>query len=781
MRILMAMLICAPTLFGARTYASPPTGFMENRGQVIDQDGRPHATVRYLLHRPGLNLQLRERGFSYDVYAVEHDELPPSFPHAPLDRKAQHGQVRFLTHRIDVTWNGTGPPRIEAEEPFSDRFGFVGPNAHVAGVLHYERIRYRDISPGIDLVFQLDDRGMPKYDVVVRPEGDISSLRFQYSGADGIMLKEGALLLGTRHGPFVERIPVSHLLGGPEVDCRFVLHDDGTVGFDTPLLPRGSTLVIDPWLGWGTYMGGAEWDACLALATDANSLYLSGESRSPIALATSGAHQNDLLGTMDAFVARFTPDGERIWCTYLGGSGEESAHGLAVDDGLVHIGGHGTSNDLSGSTGTHQPMPAGGGDAFLATFTTEGQFVWLTWFGGAQEDGINGVAAKRGRVHVVGWTRSTSGIATSGAAQASFGGAEDALLASFRTDGTLIHATYQGGSNLERGNAIAVEGQRIVTTGWTGSASGMSSGTVHQGFFGGTLDAYLACHDTTGALLWTTYYGGGLAEHGHAVTLHDGLIHLGGATESGQYISTPGVHQEQHGGGGWDGFIARFTVDGQRIWGTYYGGYDTDLVHALAVEGDGVYATGISSSVLVMGGMPCHQPYFMGGYGDAFVAHFGPQGERRWGTYYGGYLGDQGMGIAALGTAVYVGGYTGSTSLVSTPGVYQTEIGGNVDVLLARFSGGLVGIDEGSMGTATIGLHPNPAQEQVMVHWDRPGTSAMQWQLLDATGALVRGGPAPDGGPWRMALDVSDLVPGIYMLRLSGQGADQVGRLVVLR
>jgi hypothetical protein len=272
-----------------------------------------------------------------------------------------------------------------------------------------------------------------------------------------------------------------------------------------------------------------------------------------------------------------------------------------------------------------------------------------------------------------------------------------------------------------------------------------------------------------------------LAERGYAVTLRDEVIHLGGATESGQYIATLGVHQEQHGGGGMDGFIARFTVDGQRIWGTYYGGFDTDIVYALAVDGDGVYATGISSSVLIMGGMPGHQPYFMGGYGDAFLAHFGPQGERRWGTYYGGYLGDQGKGMAALGGAVYVGGFTGSTSLVSTPGVYQSEIGGNVDVMLARFSGGLVGMEEGPQGPATMGVYPNPANGRVLVHWDRHGPSPTQWQLLDNTGAIVLVGPAPDNGPWRMALDVSDLPPGMYMLRLHGAGADQASRLVLVR
>ncbi|MCW5897629.1 MAG: T9SS type A sorting domain-containing protein [Flavobacteriales bacterium] len=780
MRSPAILLVLLPLLVHAASDATP-IGFLENKGQVIDQHGTPVPYVHYILHRPGLNLQLLDHGFSYEVDTVDRQDLPPFDADAPQDLQMLRGEAVFLLHRIDVRWNGTGPSRITADGRSAEKFAFHRPHATVHEVRHFSSVIYHDISPGIDLHFHLDDDGMPKYDVVVRPGGDLASLRLRHAGMTSISLEDGALHLGTRHSTFVERIPMSWLIGGPQVDCRFVWHDDGSVGFEAPPVPPGATLVIDPWLSWGTYMGGDEWDACLGIASDDDALYIAGEARSLMGIATTGAHQVDLNGTMDAFVARFTLDGVRQWCSYLGGAGDESAQGIAVDGGRIYIGGYGSTEAGLGTPGSHQTDPAGNGDAFLAAFTTDGTLEWCTWYGGAEYDVIHGVAAAEGRVHVTGWTESPSGIATSGAHQPTKGQFEDAFIATFRQDGGLLHATYHGAASVDKGQAIAVEGHRIVTTGWTGSSTGMTTPGVHQGFFGGTLDAYLACHDTSGTLLWCSYYGGGLADRGYAVTLRNGVVHLGGATESGQYIATPGTHQAFHGGGGWDGFIARFTADGQRIWGTYYGGYDTDLVYALAHERDGVYATGSTSSVFVMGGMGVHQQHFMGGFSDAFLARFGSAGERHWGTFYGGYLGDAGRGLSERAGSVYLGGFTASTSWVSTPGGHQTAIGGNVDVMLARFASGSVGIPEPTGCTGSITLHPNPASDAILLRWHHDGPAPDRWSMIDASGALVLEGNTPGQGPFLLPIDATSLTSGLYLVRLWGDGVAHGARLMIAR
>src|SRR5690606_31717922 len=97
------------------------------------------------------------------------------------------------------------------------------------------------------------------------------------------------------------------------------------------------------------------------------------------------------------------------------------------DGDRIYLSGHGLSNNGLATPGSHQPLPGGQGDAFLAAFDTSGQRLWTTWFGGAGEDGAYGVAAANGHVHITGWTESTTSISTPGAQQGTFGGWVDAF------------------------------------------------------------------------------------------------------------------------------------------------------------------------------------------------------------------------------------------------------------------------------------------------------------------------------------------------------------------
>src|ERR1700722_11518865 len=45
-----------------------PNGFIENKGQVVDQNYKPNPEVKYLFCSHNFNVQLRQTGFSYDTY-----------------------------------------------------------------------------------------------------------------------------------------------------------------------------------------------------------------------------------------------------------------------------------------------------------------------------------------------------------------------------------------------------------------------------------------------------------------------------------------------------------------------------------------------------------------------------------------------------------------------------------------------------------------------------------------------------------------------------------------
>jgi hypothetical protein len=76
--------------------------------------------------------------------------------------------------------------------------------------------------------------------------------------------------------------------------------------------------------------------------------------------------------------------------------------------------------------------------------------------------------------------------------------------------------------------------------------------------------------------LWGTYYGGSDSDYGYSCTTDaTGNVYLAGMTQSTNAIATSGAHQTTHGGID-DAFIAKFDSSGAILWGTYYGGSNAD-------------------------------------------------------------------------------------------------------------------------------------------------------------------------------------------------------------
>jgi hypothetical protein len=68
--------------------------FIENKGQVIDQNNNPNPTVLYLLNTPGFNVQLRRGGFSYDLYRISNiDQRISNFEFNQVLSKNQPGKL----------------------------------------------------------------------------------------------------------------------------------------------------------------------------------------------------------------------------------------------------------------------------------------------------------------------------------------------------------------------------------------------------------------------------------------------------------------------------------------------------------------------------------------------------------------------------------------------------------------------------------------------------------------------------------------------------------------
>jgi hypothetical protein len=212
----------------------------------------------------------------------------------------------------------------------------------------------------------------------------------------------------------------------------------GSCSLSTPLFDAFVT-VINPATNsyvYSTFLGGAGSDAGFGIAADsAGDAYVTGSTTTATSSngfpATPGALQTVYGTNTDAFVTKLNPTGTTLlFSTYLGGTGTDSASGIAVDKtGNAYVTGS-TNSALFPTVGATQASLAGGTDAFVSEINPAGsQLVFSTYLGGAgTEDNLDlgGIAVDSNGafIYVTGNTSSTNFPLTSAEQQAPGGGVD---------------------------------------------------------------------------------------------------------------------------------------------------------------------------------------------------------------------------------------------------------------------------------------------------------------------------------------------------------------------
>ena len=449
-------------------------------------------------------------------------------------------------------------------------------------------------------------------------------------------------------------------------------------------------------LSWATYFGGTGNDIGSCVATDpGGNVYLSGTTSSASGIATAGAYQTTLAGSgFNAFLSKFNSAGTLSWATYYGG-GAENGLAVATDaSGNVYIMGVTSSATGIATPGAYQTTLAGMNDAFLAKFSSSGSLLWATYFGGpGNEDyyssGKHVCVDASGNVYITGNTRSASGIATPGAFMTTYTGTStngNAYLAKFTSSGSLLWATYYGGTGGDFANSVATDGSgNVFLSGYTFSATGIATPGAYMAAFAGTggsiaANAFLVKFNSSGARLWGTYYGGTGGDAAQNLAIDGaGDLYLSGGTGSTSGIVTPGAHLTTLLGIS-VGFLAKFSNSGSLLWGTYYGG-GAAQIQGRAVVSDAlgnVYFGGTAgagdSDIATPGTFLTSAPL-----GGSFLAKFTSTGSLLWGTYFHGTGGGLTVinGLATDASSnVYFGGFTSDSAGITTAGSYQPIFGG---------------------------------------------------------------------------------------------------------
>jgi hypothetical protein len=391
--------------------------------------------------------------------------------------------------------------------------------------------------------------------------------------------------------------------------------------FVTKLNAAGNALV------YSTYLGGSGEDLGDGIAIDgAGNAYVTGTTNGGFP-TTPGAYQTTFGGDSDAFVTKLNAAGNALfYSTYLGGSGHDEVHGIAVDGaGNAYVTGS-TSGGFPTTPSAYQTTFGGGVDAFVTKLNAAGtDLVYSTYLPSSLQDEGHGIAVDgAGNAYVVGDT--FSGFPTTpGAYQTTFGGAfENAFVAKLNAAGNaLVYSTYLRGSGDASGDGIGVDAaDNAYVTGSGGPGFPTTPVAYQTSFGGGPYDAFVTKLNAAGtALVYSTYLGGSGADAGAGIAVDGaGNAYVMGSSAEG-FPTTPGAYQTSFGGGMSDAFVTRLNAAGTAlVYSTYLGGSGEDLDTGIAIDGAGnAYVSGYST-----GGFPitpfAYHTTFNGGLENAFVA-----------------------------------------------------------------------------------------------------------------------------------------------------------------
>ncbi|HET6243101.1 MAG: SBBP repeat-containing protein [Bacteroidetes bacterium] len=462
---------------------------------------------------------------------------------------------------------------------------------------------------------------------------------------------------------------------------------------------------------WSTYYGGSSIDFAYKTKFDSQgNILVAGYSNSTDLYISANAWQNTIAGSYDSFILKLNPMGEFIWSTYFGGSGADAALTMDVDhfDNIV-IAGFTTSVNLPLTANSAQNSLAGARDAFVAKFSSEGNLLYSTYFGGTASEDVHIVTFdKAGNILITGDTYSNDFPVTIGAFQ-----------------------TYNAGS----------------------------------------ADAYLTKFNTAGSVEWSTYFGGSSYEDPAGMTSDEDLnVYLSGVTQSNDFHIAGNSFQTTKQGTE-AGFISKFNSNGNLVWSTYFDGNNNDRILEMKFHsGKYLFACGFSNSQTLPASSNATQ-INNGGGTDSFICVFDTAGNFYYSSYFGGNQDDKSMDIVINdNNEVFITGYTYSSDLPVSSNAFQTTYIMDGDAFIAGFNAmQWVNFNENPVnvvfyskpGATDIKIYPNPCSDYINLNYS--GLNPVTYEIIDNLGKVIVTGLTNSE---ITRINITFLLEGKYILRL---------------
>jgi Beta-propeller repeat len=570
---------------------------------------------------------------------------PASFPGKPGTQLSALPKARVSV--VGMTLAGSHPwNSVEGLEPTGGVSNYLIGNRNDwhSGIPQYARVRVKGVYDGIDLVFYGHGRDL-EYDFVVAPGCDPNQIRLAFDGAGPMRVdsKTGDLMIKTRTGGEMRHVRprVYQQVGDRKVEVAggYQVLNNGEAAFRLAAYDRGRALTVDPFVEFTTFLGGSAEDYTTGMAVlGAGYSYVTGLTYSTDFPTTTniGTPAKTCVNNICPayiFVTALSPAGAVMNSTLIGGSGTDTATGIAVDDTGVWVTGATNSTDFS----THTGLGFGFWNGFVAQLSPDlGKLNWCVTFGGTGDQyiyqGSNAIALDATHaVYVAGETSSNSFpvsqnfSSTLKAKQGAFGGGSDAFVVKVGPDGYLTsgYSTYLGGSNQDSASGIAVDsvGHAFVTGYTTSKNFPTNAATSHGSLANGGAVAFITELSKDGSKSLYSVLLGGTKSVQHPYPLDQasaialdaaGEAYVTGTSCTSDFPTNANSFQpkppsaclpETAGQFYQSAFVAKLNGGGNLLYATYLGGTNGYVNgNSIAIDQqENIYVGGITSTSIFPG------------------------------------------------------------------------------------------------------------------------------------------------------------------------------------
>ncbi len=522
--------------------------FIENKGQWDDRVlfKGDVSNGAFFLRNGGFTIVQHNPVDFTNVAKFIHGQKPDNSPVTSADK------ITLRSHAWNVDFLGASKNAMALPDKAISTYNnyLIGndPSKWGKGCKLYQALTIKDVYPNVDVRYYTDN-GFLKYDIIVKPGGDVSKIALKYDGVEKMQVKNKELVLSTSVGELKESSPFTFqpsAKGRQEVNCKYVVKDN-VLRFDVKEYDRNTVLIIDPSIIFCSFSGSTtdNWGFTATYGPD-GSMFGGGIVFGTGFPVSPGAYQTTFQGGIGNFgidigIIKLTPDGSgRVYATYLGGSGDDQPHSLIVDpQGNLVIAGR--TNSPEYPTRPFVPSTNRQFDIAVTKLNAAGNdIIGSVKIGGSGNDGVNMAPSRSGtqvlqrnygddgrsevildgagNIYVASATQSPNDFpVTPGCFQSIFGGGsagnppQDGVVLKYTQDlSTLLFASYLGGSGSDAAYVLSLAPNGdIYVAGGTESTNmpGASGGTVGPANHG-NIDGFISVISNNGAaLIRNTYIG----------------------------------------------------------------------------------------------------------------------------------------------------------------------------------------------------------------------------------------------------------------------------------